>query len=173
MENASAAFGAKSDTDDFDKDRHAIYRKKRRFRDGRGFLQAGIQAVGDTYTRKALIFPTEVTVGKDGKRHRYPSKARQCKPPGVARSTSYYKRKEGESQRNLKMIDLRDKQYDRCAAMGVRQMALMGLRAAYPLKSLSKGSWAKHRMPSLMSLSVCYIGTVAKCRKKFLTFLMN
>lgn len=27
MENASAAFGAKSDTDDFDKDRHAIYRK--------------------------------------------------------------------------------------------------------------------------------------------------
>lgn len=174
MENASAAFGAKSDTDDFDKDRHAIYRKKRRFRDGRGFLQAGIQAVGDTYTRKALIFPTEVTVGKDGKRHRYPSKARQCKPPGVARSTSYYKRKEGESQRNLKMIDLRDKQYDRCAAMGVRQMvdylkregyhvgkklvrrqmALMGLRAAYPLKSLSKGSWAKHRMPSLMSLAV-------------------
>lgn len=115
-----------------------------------------------------------MTVGKDGKRHRYPSKARQCKPPGIARSTSYYKRKEGESQRNLKMIDLRDKQYDRCAAMGVRQMvdylkgegyhvgkklvrrpmALMGLRAAYLLKSLSKGGWAKHRMPSLMSLAV-------------------
>lgn len=174
MENASAAFGAKSDTDDFDKERHAIYRKKRRFREGRGVLQAGLQAVGDTYTRKALISPTEETVGKDGKRHRYLSKARQCEPPGTARSTSYYKRKEGENQRNLKMIDLRDKRYDRCAAMGVRQMvdylkgegyhvgkklvrrltALMGQKAAYPLKSLSKGGWAKYRMPSLMSLAV-------------------
>lgn len=35
-----------------------------------------------------------------------------------------------------------------------RLMALMGLRAAYPLKSLSKGGWAMHRMPSLMSLAV-------------------
>ena len=85
-------------------------------------MQAGIQAVGDTYTRKALISPTKVAVGKDGKRHRYPSKARQCKLLGIARSTSYYKRKEGESQRNLKMMELMDEQHNKCAAMGVRQM---------------------------------------------------
>lgn len=122
-------------------------------------MQAGIQAVGDTYTRKALISPTKETVGKDGKHHRYPSRARQSKLLGIARSTSYYKRKEGESQRNLKMMDLMDNQYNRCAAMGVRQMAdylkgegyhvgkklarslmaLMGLRTVYPLKSLNKG----------------------------------
>ena len=67
------------------------------------------------------------------------------------------------------MMDLMDKQYNRCAAMGVRQMvdylkgegyhvgkklvrrlmALMGLRAVYPLKSLSKGGWTKYRMPYL------------------------
>lgn len=58
-------------------------------------MQAGIQAVGDTYTRKALISPTREAVGKDGKRHRYPSRARQSKLLGIARSTSYYKRKEG------------------------------------------------------------------------------
>lgn len=128
----------------------------------------GIQAVGDTYTRKALISPTKETVGKDGKHHRYPSRARQSKLLGIARSTSYYKRKEGESQRNLKMMDLMDKQYNTCAAMGVRQnylkgegyhvgkklvrrlMALMGLRAVYPLKSLSKGGWIKYRMPYLL-----------------------
>ena len=86
-------------------------------------MQAGIQAVGDTYTRKTLISPTREAAGKDGKRHRYPSRARQSKLLGIARSTSYYKRKEGESQRNLKMMDLMDKQYNRCAAMGVRQMA--------------------------------------------------
>lgn len=79
-------------------------------------MQAGIQAVGDTYTRKALISPTKEAVGKDGKRHRYPSRARQSKLLGIARSTSYYKRKEGENQRNLKMIDLMDKQYNSCAA---------------------------------------------------------
>lgn len=130
-------------------------------------MQAGIQAVGDTYIRKALISPTKEAVGKDGKRHRYPSRARQSKLLGIARSTSYYKRKEGENQRNLKMMDLMDKQYNSCAAMGVRQMvdylkgegyhvgkklvrrlmALMGLRAVYPLKSLSKGGWTKYRMP--------------------------
>lgn len=87
-------------------------------------MQAGIQAVGDTYTRKALISPTREAVGKDGKRHRYPSRARQSKLLGIARSTSYYKREEGESQRNLKMMDLMDKQYNRCAAMGVRQMRI-------------------------------------------------
>lgn len=133
-------------------------------------MQAGIQTVGDTYTRKALISPTKVAVGKDGKRHRYPSKARQCKLLGIARSTSYYKRKEGESQRNLKMMELMDEQYNKCAAMGVRQMVdylkgkgyhvgkklvrrlmtLMGLRAVYPLKSLSKGGWIKYRMPYLL-----------------------
>lgn len=98
--------------------------EKRRVGDGRGFLQAGIQAVGDTYTRKTLISPTREAVGKDGKRHRYPSRARQSKLLGIARSTSYYKREEGESQRNLKMMDLMDKQYNRCAAMGVRQMRI-------------------------------------------------
>lgn len=135
-------------------------------------MQAGIQAVGDTYTRKALISPTKEAVGKDGKRHRYPSRARQSKLLGIARSTSYYKRKEGENQRNLKMMDLMDKQYkyNSCAATGVRQMvdylkgegyhvgkklvrrlmALMGLRAVYPLKSLSKGGWTKYRMPYLL-----------------------
>lgn len=137
-------------------------------------MQAGIQAVGDTYTRKALISPTKEAVGKDGKRHRYPSRARQSKLLGIARSTSYYKHKEGENQRNLKMMDLMDKQYNSCAATGVRQMvdylkgegyhvgkklvrrlmALMGLRAVYPLKSLSKGGWTKYRMPSLMSIAV-------------------
>ena len=94
----------------------------RRVRDGRGFF---IQAVGDTYTRKALISPTisnERAVGKDGRHHRYPSRARQSKLLGIARSTSYYKYNEDESQRNLKMIDIMDKQYNRCAAMGVRQM---------------------------------------------------
>ena len=94
----------------------------RRVRDGRGFF---IQAVKDTYTRKALISPTisnERAVGKDGRRHRYPSRARQSKLLGIARSTSYCKCKEDESQRSLKMIDLMDKQYNRCAAMGVRQM---------------------------------------------------
>lgn len=94
----------------------------RRVRDGRGFF---IQAVEDTYTRKALISPTisnERAVGKDGRHHRYQSRARQSKLLGIARSTSYYKCKEDESQRNLKMIDLMDKQYNRCAAMGVRQM---------------------------------------------------
>lgn len=85
-------------------------------------MQAGIQAVGDTYTRKALISPTKEAVGKDGKRHRYPSRALQSKLLGIARSTSYYKRKEGENQRNLKMMDLMDKQYNSCAATGVRQM---------------------------------------------------
>lgn len=137
-------------------------------------MQAGIQAVGDTYTRKALISPTKEAVGKDGKRHLYPSRARQSKLLGIARSTSYYKRKEGENQRNLKMMDLMDKQYNSCAATGVRQMvdylkgegyhvgkklvrrlmALMGLRAVNPLKSLSKGGWTKYRMPSLMSIAV-------------------
>ena len=107
---------------------------------------------------------------KDGKRHRYPSRARQSKLLVIAISTSYYKRKEGESQRNLKMMDLMDKQYNRCAAMGVRQMvdylksegyhvgkklvrrlmALMGLKAVYPLRSLSKGGWVKYRMPYLL-----------------------
>lgn len=68
------------------------------------------------------------------------------------------------------MMDLMDKQYDLCPAMGVRQMvdylkgegyhvgrklvrrlmALMGLRAIYPLKSLSKGGWIKYRMPYLL-----------------------
>lgn len=72
------------------------------------------------------------------------------------------------------MMDLMDKQYNSCAATGVRQMvdylkgegyhvgkklvrrlmALMGLRAVYPLKSLSKGGWTKYRMPSLMSIAV-------------------
>ena len=133
-------------------------------------MQAGIQAVGDTYTRKALISPTKEAVGKDGKRRKYPSKARQCQLLGIARSTSYYKRKEGESHKNLKMMELMDKRYNKCAAMGVRQMvdflkgegyqvgkklvrrlmALMGLRAVYPLKSLSKGGWIKYRMPYLL-----------------------
>ena len=40
--------------------------ENRRVGDGRGFLQADIQAVGDTYTRKALISPTKETVGKGG-----------------------------------------------------------------------------------------------------------
>ncbi len=31
-----------------------------------------------------------------------------------------------------------------------RLMALMGLRAVYPLKSLSKGGWIKYRMPYLL-----------------------
>ncbi len=117
-----------------------------------------------------MISPTREVVGRDGKRHRYPSKARQCKLLGIARSTSYYKRKEGEKQNNLKMMELMDKQYDQCPAMGVRQMvdylkgegyhvgrklvrrlmALMGLRAVYPLKSLSKGGWIKYRMPYLL-----------------------
>lgn len=35
-----------------------------------------------------------------------------------------------------------------------RLMALMGLRAVYPLKSLSTGGWTKYRMPSLMSIAV-------------------
>ena len=75
------------------------------------------------------------------------------------------------------MMDLMDKQYNSCAATGVRQMVdylkgegyhvgkklvrrlmalmgLMGLRAVYPLKSLSKGGWTKYRMPSLMSIDV-------------------
>ena len=133
-------------------------------------MQKGIQAVGDTYTRKTLISPTKETVGKDGRRHKYPSRARQCELLGIARSTSYYKRKEGESRKNLEMMELMDKQYDLCPAMGVRQMvdylkgegyrvgkklvrrlmALMGLRAVYPLKSLSKGGWIKYRMPYLL-----------------------
>ena len=133
-------------------------------------MQAGIQAVGDTYTRKTLISPTKEVVGKDGRRHKWPSKARQCKLLGIARSTSYYKRKAGESRKNTEMMELMDKQYTRCPAMGVRQMvdylkgegypvgkklvrrlmALMGLRAVYPLKSLSKGGWIKYRMPYLL-----------------------
>lgn len=60
--------------------------------------------------------------------------------------------------------ELVDEQYNKCAAMGVRQMvdylkgeghhvgkklvrrlmALRGLRAVYPLKSLSKGGWIKY-----------------------------
>lgn len=72
------------------------------------------------------------------------------------------------------MMDLMDKQYNSCAATGVRQMvdylkgegyhvgkklvrrlmALMGLRTVYPLKSLSKGGWTKYRMSSLMSIAV-------------------
>ena len=31
-----------------------------------------------------------------------------------------------------------------------RLMALMGLKAVYPLKSLSKGGWIKYRMPYLL-----------------------
>lgn len=133
-------------------------------------MQAGIQKVGDTYTRKTLISPTQYRVGKDGKKHKGPSRARQCELLGIARSTSYYKCHEGEKPDNLKMMDLMDKQYDQCPAMGVRQMvdylkgegyhvgrklvrrlmALMGLRAIYPLKSLSKGGWIKYRMPYLL-----------------------
>lgn len=133
-------------------------------------MQAGIQKVGDTYTRKALISPTQYRVGKDGKKHKGPSRARQCELLGIARSTSYYKCQDGEKPDNLKMMDLMDKQYDQCPAMGVRQMvdylkgegyrvgrklvrrlmALMGLRAVYPLKSLSKGGWIKYRMPYLL-----------------------
>lgn len=65
---------------------------------------------------------------------------------------------------------LMDKQYDQYPAMGVRQMvdflkgegyhvgrklvrrliALMGMRAIYPLKSLSKGGCVKYRMPYLL-----------------------
>lgn len=48
-------------------------------KDEQGLLQAGIQAFGDTYPRKTRIFPTEVAVGKDVKRHRYQNKALQCK----------------------------------------------------------------------------------------------
>ncbi len=133
-------------------------------------MQAGIQTVGDTYTRKTLISPTREIVGKDGKRHRSPSKTRQCELLGIARSTSYYKRKEGENRKNLEIMGLMDKQYEQCPAMGVRQMvdylkgegcqvgkklvrrlmSLMGLRAVYPLKSLSKGGWIKYRMPYLL-----------------------
>lgn len=75
-------------------------------------MQAGIHAIWDTYAPKALISPTKEAVGKYGKRHRYPSRARQGKLLGIARSSSYDKRKEGESQRNLKMLDLMDKQYN-------------------------------------------------------------
>lgn len=85
-------------------------------------MQASIQAVGGIYTRKALISPTKEAVGKDGKRHRYQSSDRQSKRLGIVRSTFYYERKEGERQRNLKMMELMDKQYNRCAAIGVRQM---------------------------------------------------
>lgn len=133
-------------------------------------MQAGIQKVGDTYTRKALISPTQYRVGKDGKKHKGPSRVRQCELLGISRSTSYYKCQEGEKLDNLKMMDLMDKQYDQCPAMGVRKMvdylkgegyrverklvrrlmALMGLRAVYPLKSLRKGGWIKYRMPYLL-----------------------
>ena len=133
-------------------------------------MQTGIQAVGDTYTRKTLISPTKAKTGNNGKVQKLPSISRQCELLGIARSTSYYKCKEGESQENLKMMELMDKQYDECPAMGVRQMvdylkvqgyhvgkklvrrlmALMGLKAVYPLKSLSKGGWIKYRMPYLL-----------------------
>lgn len=133
-------------------------------------MQAGIQKIGDTYTRKKLISPKRYRVDKNGKKQKLPNRARQCELLGIARSTSYYKRKEGESAENLKIMELMDKQYYRCPAMGVRQMVdylkgegyyvgrkrvkrlmdLMGLRTVYPLKSLSKGGWIKYRMPYLL-----------------------
>lgn len=45
-----------------------------------------------------------------------------------------------------------------------RLMALMGLRAVYPLKSLSKGGWTKYRMPSLMSIAVIWLAGVCTTR---------
>lgn len=99
--------------------------------------------------------PTKEAGGKDGKRHRYPSRARQSKPLGIARSTSCYKRKEGESQRNLKMMDYLKGEGCHVGKNLVRRlMALIGLRAVCPLKSLSMGGWIKYRMPSLMSIAV-------------------
>lgn len=74
------------------------------------------------YLQLSPTISNESAVSKDGRHHRYPSRAHQSKLLGIARSTSYYKCKEDESQRNLKMIDLMDKQYNRCATMGVRQM---------------------------------------------------
>ena len=117
---------------------------------------------GITHARKTLISPTKEKVGKNGKAQKLPSISRQCELLGIARSTSYYKCKEGESQENLRMMELMDKQYDRCSAMGVRQMVdylkgegyhvgrIMGLKAVYPLNSLSKGGWITYRMPYLL-----------------------
>mgnify|MGYP004448395537 FL=1 len=117
-----------------------------------------------------MISPAKEFIDKNSKAHKLPTVSRQCELLGIARSTAYYKCKEGESEEALKMMTLMDKQYNECPAMGVRQMvdflrengykvgkklvrrlmALMGLRAVYPLKSLSKGGWIKYRMPYLL-----------------------
>lgn len=94
----------------------------------------------------------------------------QCSALGLARSTYYYEPKQGESERNLEIMRKIDVQYTEHPAMGVRQMvdylkgegfkvgrklirrlmALMDIRAIYPMKSLSKAGWAKYRMPYLL-----------------------
>lgn len=49
------------------------------------------------------------------------------------------------------MVDyLKGKGYHVGKKLVRRLMTLMGLRAVYPLKSLSKGGWVKYRMPYLL-----------------------
>lgn len=94
----------------------------------------------------------------------------QCYALGLPRSTYYYKPLEGEPDRNLEIMRMIDHQYAEHPAMGARQvvdylkslgfgvgrklarrlMALMDIRAIYPMKSLSKGGWMKYRMPYLL-----------------------
>ena len=122
-------------------------------------MQAGIQKIGDTYTRKKII-----------SKHSQFSITRQCQLLNISRSSSYYKVKEGENSLNQEIMKEIDKIFTENSAMGVRQMtdhlkgegynvgrkrirrlmALMGLKAIYPMPSLSKGGWVKYRMPYLL-----------------------
>ena len=94
----------------------------------------------------------------------------QCYALGLPRSTYYYKPLEGDSDRNLEIMRIIAHQYAEHPAIGSRQvvdylkslglvvgrklvrrlMALMDIRAIYPMKSLSNGGWMKYRMPYLL-----------------------
>lgn len=111
----------------------------------------GLAKTGDTDARRRMISPKnkKLTIEE------------QCYALGLPRSTYYYKPLEGESDRNLEIMRIIDQQYAEHPAMGSRQvvdyikslglvvgrklvrrlMALMDIRAVYPMKSLSKGGW--------------------------------
>lgn len=76
MKNASAAFGAKSDTDDFDKERHAIYRKNGDLERDVGFCKRASSSWGYPYPKG-----TDISNGRDCRQGRKTSPVSEQSPP--------------------------------------------------------------------------------------------
>lgn len=96
--------------------------------------------------------------------------SRQCQLLGLARSSYYFKPKEGESEDNLRIMSLLDEQYQSTPFYGVRRMTqvlkmkgelvnhkrvhrlmkLMGIEAIYPKKKLSNKAESHKIYPYLL-----------------------